>query len=101
LSFKNKEFIQFLLFGLTTPHPETQTFLARLQVLILRVVFLHCLKVTWQDCLQLMAASPVLVLAAMTLLGEAEAGAADEAGAAEVAATAPDDSGRDLDGVPD
>jgi len=48
-----------------------------------------------------MAASPVLVLAAMTLLGEAEAGAADEARAAEVAATAPDDSGRDLDGVPD
>jgi len=48
-----------------------------------------------------MAASPVLVLAAMTLLGEAEAGAADEAATPDVEATAPDDSGRDFDGVPD
>jgi hypothetical protein len=65
------------------------------------VVFLHCLKVTWQDCLQLMAASPVLVLAAMTLLGETEARAGDEAAADVALAFAPDDSGRDPVGVPD
>jgi len=48
-----------------------------------------------------MAASPVLVLAAMTLLAEAEAGAADEAAADVALAFAPEDSGRDPVGVPD
>jgi len=48
-----------------------------------------------------MAASPVLVLAAMTLLGETEARAGDEAAADVALAFAPDDSGRDPVGVPD
>jgi len=56
------------LLGLTIPHWETQLFLAFLQVLSLLVVFLQDLKVLRQDCLQVMAASPVLVLAETTLL---------------------------------
>jgi len=80
---------------LTTPHPETQVFLDLLQVRILRVVFLHCRKATWHACRQLMAASPVLVLAEMTLLVEAEAAAAEDF-ATDDAARAPEELG----GVP-
>jgi hypothetical protein len=85
---------------LTIPHPATHTFLARLQVLILLDVCLHCLNVAWQADRQLMAASPVLVLAAMTLLVEAEAAAPDDL-ATDEAATAPDEAAGVPEGVPD
>jgi len=49
---------------------------------------------------QLMAASPVLVLAEMTLLVEAEATAADDL-ATDEAAAAPDEAGGDPEGVED
>jgi len=78
---------------LTTPHPATQTFLARLQVLILLVVFLQFRNTTWQSCLQVMAASPVLVLAALTLLCVAETAAPDDLATDEAAA--PEVSGGD------
>jgi len=88
------------LFGLTIPHPETQAFLAFLQILSFLEVFLHCLKVTWHADRQLMAASPVLVLAEMTLLVDAEAAAADDL-ATDEAAAAPEDAGGDPLGVAD
>jgi hypothetical protein len=82
----------FYLLGLTTPQPETQVFLALLHVLIRRVVFLHDLKVLLQSVRQLMAASPVLVLAAFILLVEMEGvAAADKTDVA--AADAPDERG--------
>jgi len=55
-----------------TPHWATQSFLALLQVLSLRVVFLQDLKVLRQDVRQLMAASPVIVFLLTTLLVEME-----------------------------
>jgi len=58
---------------LTTPHPETQVFLAFLQTLSFREVFLHALKVTWHNERQLTAANPVKVLAETALLDEADA----------------------------
>jgi len=85
---------------LTTPHPDTQDFLAFLQVRSFRVVFLHCRKVTWHNDRQLIAASPVLVLAEMTLLVDAEATAADDL-ATDEAATAPEETGGDPLGVAD
>jgi hypothetical protein len=71
-----------------------------LQALSFREVCLHDLKVTRQADRQLMAASPVLVLAAMTLLVEAEAAAPDDL-ATEEAATAPDEAAGVPEGVPD
>jgi len=85
---------------LTIPHPATQTFFALLQVRILLVVFLQFLKVTWQVCLQVMAASPVLVLTTTCLLGEAETTAPDDL-ATDDTATVPDVSGGDPEEVAD
>jgi len=82
------------LFGLTTPHPETQAFFACLQVRILRVVFLQDLKTFWQDCLHVTAAKPVLVLMETFELLAAGVEAATDP---EDAAADPDEAATDPD----
>jgi len=77
-----------------TPQPETQLFLALLQVRRRRVVFLQVTKALWQSCRQEMAAAPVLVLAAGILLADPDFVTPEEAATApdEAATEAPDEA---------